>query len=171
MANTRMIRNSIGITSFLAVSSTMMLASPIQGKELNINITSQPISEFRSKTVVVKQRLSGQTPFGRAASQHPSWGIFEVTDGRIIKIKQSTLTLNQLLGYAKWWDHEVTASRACKKTQGGWDDQSKCTEGNGDTITLPIGADFRDYIYELKWNENNTVNFWKTEITGGNNKN
>lgn len=135
------------------------------------SLSSTPISDFRGKTTIIKQRLSGLSPFGRAASQHPSWGIFEITDGRIIKIKQSTLTLNQLFGNAKWWDHAIIASRACAKTEEGWDNPSECIEGRKDTVTLPDSADFRNYIYEFKWEENGNIIFWKTEITGQNNKN
>jgi hypothetical protein len=145
-------------------------SSPPSSQSLNANsLKLTPIEAFINKTVVIKQRLSGQTPFGRALSQHPSWGTFEIKDGRIVNIKQSTLVMDGLFGTSKWWDHPVTASRACKKTSGGWDNQSMCTEGVGSLITLPEGSDFREYIYEFKWVENGTTIFWKTEITGVNN--
>jgi len=130
----------------------------------------QPIDSFRGKTVVIKQRLSGSAPFGSALSNQPSWGIFEIANGSTIKITQSTLVLNALFGNAKWWDHTVTASRACKMTSGGWDNPLDCIEGAGNTIILSPSADFRDYIFEFKWEESGTIKFWKTEITGLNNE-
>jgi hypothetical protein len=131
---------------------------------------AQQIDEFRGKTVTIRQRLSGTGPFGSALHNHPSWGIFTITNGIVVEIKQSTLVLNALFGNAKWWDHEVIASRTCKKTDSSWESKRECVEGKGDTINLPDNSDFREYVYEFKWLESGSTKFWKTEITGKNNE-
>lgn len=151
----------------LAISVLSSAFLPVYGESSSLEM--QAIESYRGKVVTIRQRLSGTGPFGSALHNHPSWGIFTIKNGDTVKILQSTLVLNALFGNAKWWDHPVTASRACKKTQGGWEDSSECVVGDGDTISLPAGSDFRDYVYEFKWQEGGSVKFWKTEITGRNN--
>jgi hypothetical protein len=156
----------IRILPFLALAAGSLIMLPVRSQITSI--TPSPITDFRGKVVVIKQRLSGSGPFGSALHNHPSWGIFKITDGNTVAITQSTLVLNALFGNAKWWDHAVTASRACEKTGNGWDNPSKCVEGTGGVIRLPDNADFRNYIYEFKWEENGSVKFWKAEIMDAN---
>jgi hypothetical protein len=151
----------------LAASLFVFAVFPAYGESSPLETES--IEVYRGKVVTIKQRLSGTGPFGSALHNHPSWGIFTITNGDKVKIVQSTLVLNALFGNAKWWDHPVTASRACKKTQDGWENSAECVVGDGDTVSLPASSDFRDYVYEFKWQEGGSVKFWKTEITGRNN--
>ena len=34
-------------------------------------------------------------------------------------VRQTTLVSNKLTGLGKWWDHDVTASRACLSSEDG----------------------------------------------------
>ena len=119
-------------------------------------------AELKGKIVVYKIKLSGGNAWVTGAPN--SWAIFDVVDGRSVVIKQSTLIVNGWTGYSKWWDHQVIASRACRQTQGGWDDPSSCVIGNGNVIRLPEGESVFDYFFEFKWEENGGVQIGKTAI-------
>jgi hypothetical protein len=77
-------------------------------------------ADLKGKIVVYKVKLAGGNAWWSGSPN--SWAIFDIVDGRSVIIKQSTLLVNGWTGYAKWWDHNVIAARACKQTQAGWDD-------------------------------------------------
>jgi hypothetical protein len=119
-------------------------------------------ADLKGKIVVYKVKLAGGNAWWSGAPN--SWAIFDIVDGRSVIIKQSTLLVNGWTGYAKWWDHNVIAARACKQTQAGWDDPSSCVIGNGNVVKLPEGESIFDYFFEFKWEENGGVQVGKTAI-------
>ena len=72
-------------------------------------------------------------------------------------IRHTTNTVDQFFGTGKWWDHKVTASRACPVTDDGWDDTSQCIIGKQGLIQLPEGSDEKQFVYEIKWHEGGAV--------------
>lgn len=109
-------------------------------------------AELKGNIVVYKIKLPGPSAWA-APSQPSKWVVLDVVDGRNVVLRQSTLVVDGFTGFSKWWDHPVTASRACKRDTQGWSDPVDCVTGNGNLIQLPEGASPFTYIYELKWEE------------------
>ena len=80
-------------------------------------------------------------------------------------VRQTTLVSNKLTGLGKWWDHDVTASRACLSSEDGWGSASDCVVGAKGLLDLPEGADIRDYEIEIKWQENGGEQYTKFRVT------
>ena len=66
-------------------------------------------------------------------------------------IKQTTLVSNMITGFGKWWDHDVTASRACLLEKDGWEDSKSCIKGKGGLLRMILGgaADVLDVALSL----------------------
>ena len=88
---------------------------------------------------------------------HPSFAVVKTSSSNLVTIYQTTNTVDQLLGTGKWWDHKVTASRACIVEDTGWDNPDQCIIGEGGLIQIPVGNDPEDYTYEIKWKERGAV--------------
>ena len=80
-------------------------------------------------------------------------------------IRQTTLVSNMLTGFGKWWDHDVTASRACLSTDDGWGSTTECVVGEEGFLALPKGSNIRDYVIEIKWMEDGGEQYTKFRIT------
>ena len=91
---------------------------------------------------------------------HPSFAVVK-TNMSQVSIYHTTNTVDQLLGTGKWWDHKVTASRACLVDETGWDKTDQCVIGEKGLIQLPEGADPKEYTFEIKWNESGAVHHEK----------
>jgi hypothetical protein len=109
-------------------------------------------TELKGNIVVYKIKLPGPSAWA-APSQPSRWVVLDVVDGRSVVLRQSTLVVDGFTGFSKWWDHPVTASRACKRDTEGWSDPVGCVTGNGNLIQLPEGASPFTYIFEIKWDE------------------
>ena len=83
-------------------------------------------------------------------------------------VKQTTLVSNMITGFGKWWDHDVTASRACLLEKDGWENSSSCIKGDGGLLVLPKNSDIKNYSIEIKWNENGAEQYVKFQITDEN---
>ena len=70
--------------------------------------------------------------------------------------------------FGKWWDHDVTASRACLLEKDGWEDSKSCIKGEGGLLVLPKNSDIKDYSIEIKWNENGAEQYVKFKLTDEN---
>lgn len=109
-------------------------------------------TELKGNIVVYKIKLPGPSAWA-SPSQPSKWVVVDLVDGRSVVLRQSTLVVDGFTGFSKWWDHPVTASRACKRDSQGWSDPVDCVTGSGNLIRLPEGASPFSYIYELKWEE------------------
>lgn len=83
-----------------------------------------------------------------------SYAVLKIEDGNKVIIKQTTLVSNMITGFGKWWDHPVTASRACPLQANEWESSENCVVGAGDTIQLQPDALPKSFSYEFKWTEN-----------------
>ena len=88
----------------------------------------------------------------------------KISDGNWF-VRQTTLVSNMITGFGKWWDHDVTASRACLLSSDGWEDTNTCIKGEGGLLKLPKGKDIKNYSIEIKWQENGAEQFVKFRIT------
>ena len=106
-----------------------------------------------SRAEVCKVRISGggNAWWTGAANKY---AILTVEPTNKVTIKQSTLVSNMITGLGKWWDHTVTASRACPLKSDGWDNSQDCIQGQGIEIQIPIGKSIKEYSYQFKWSEN-----------------
>jgi hypothetical protein len=86
-----------------------------------------------------------------------SYAVISIFDGPIVTIKQTTLVSNMITGLGKWWDHPVTASRACPFENGEWESTENCIIGVGGRIQLPADSLPTSYSYEFRWNENGST--------------
>ena len=80
-------------------------------------------------------------------------------------VRQTTLVSNMLTGFGKWWDHDVTASRACLSANDGWGSGSDCIVGDEGFLKLPKNSDIKDYVIEIKWQENGAEQYTKFRDT------
>ena len=83
-------------------------------------------------------------------------------------VRQTTLVSNMITGFGKWWDHDVTASRACLLEKDGWEDSKSCIKGDGGLLKLPKNRNIQDYSIEIKWNENGAEQYVKFKLTDKN---
>jgi hypothetical protein len=158
------------LISLLLFSSAGVIAGPSDpisspsGTTLNGSDGNGSISpvNLKGKIVVYKFKISNGTPWRNG--NRGSWVIYDIVNGRNVVIKQTTLHVNQWSGYAKWWDHEVIASRACKRNKQGGKDPSSCIMGNGNLVNIPDGDSVYNYLFEFSWNENGKVQSAKTAI-------
>ena len=110
-------------------------------------------AELKGNIVVYKVRLTGAGSWGSSLYQPSQWVVLDVVDGRSVVLRQSTLVVDGFTGFSKWWDHPVTASRACVQTSERWAEPGDCVRGRGNLIQLPEGASPFAYTYELRWQE------------------
>jgi hypothetical protein len=158
------------LIGLLMLSSAGVIAGPsdqvyppteTKAKESDIN-GSNSAGNLKGKIVVYKFKINNGTPWQNG--NRGSWVIYDIVNGQNVVIKQTTLHVNQWSGYAKWWDHDVIASRACKKNKQGGEDLSSCIVGNGNLVKIPDGESVYNYLYEFSWNENGKVQSAKTAI-------
>jgi hypothetical protein len=131
-------------TITLAVSSAIVLATTAQAAE-----------------EIYKVKLSDQTgSFGQGSVFSSSdmdrgeWVVLTVTDGKMLKVKHTTNTMNKFWGTRKWFDHPATAVRIC--LSDGFETKD-CQTAEGDTIELPAGKKVHDFQIDLKYTERETV--------------
>jgi hypothetical protein len=131
-------------TIALAVSSAIALASSAQAAE-----------------EIYKVKLSDQTgSFGQGSVFSSSdmdrgeWVVLTITDGKMLKVKHTTNTMNKFWGTRKWFDHPATAVRIC--LSDGFETKD-CQTAEGDTIELPAGKKIHDFQIDLKYTERETV--------------
>jgi hypothetical protein len=82
------------------------------------------------------------------------WVVLTVTDGKTLKVKHTTNTMNKFWGTRKWFDHPATAVRIC--LSDGFETKD-CQTAEGDTIALPAGKKVHDFQIDLKYTERETV--------------
>jgi hypothetical protein len=128
----------------LAVSSVFALATTAQAAE-----------------EIYKVKLSDQTgSFGQGSVFSSSdmdrgeWVVLTITDGKMLKVKHTTNTMNKFWGTRKWFDHPATAVRIC--LSDGFETKD-CQTAEGDTIELPAGKKIHDFQIDLKYTERETV--------------
>lgn len=131
-------------TLTLAVSGVLALATSAQAAE-----------------EIYKVKLSDQTgSFGQGSVFSSSdmdrgeWVVLTVTDGKTLKVKHTTNTMNKFWGTRKWFDHPATAVRIC--LSDGFETKD-CQTAEGDTIELPAGKKIHDFQIDLKYTERETV--------------
>jgi hypothetical protein len=131
-------------TITLAVSSMLALATSAQAAE-----------------EIYKVKLSDQTgSFGQGSVFSSSdmdrgeWVVLTITDGKMLKVKHTTNTMNKFWGTRKWFDHPATAVRIC--LSDGFETKD-CQTAEGDTIELPAGKKVHDFQIDLKYTERETV--------------
>jgi hypothetical protein len=110
---------------------------------------------------IYKVKLSDQTgSFGQGSVLSSSdldrgeWVVLTVTDGKTLKVKHTTNTMNKFWGTRKWFDHPATAVRIC--LSDGFETKD-CQTAEGDTIELPAGKKVHDFQIDLKYTERETV--------------
>ena len=112
---------------------------------------------------IYKIRLSGGgNAYWTGAAN--SYVRIETRQGNIVQLFQSTLVSNMLTGFGKWWDHPVTASRACPLTNDEWSEATNCITGTLNTIKLPEDTNPKDFVYEFKWQENGSSQQAKADL-------
>jgi hypothetical protein len=131
-------------TITLAVSGVLALATSAQAAE-----------------EIYKVKLSDQTgSFGQGSVFSSSdmdrgeWVVLTITDGKMLKVKHTTNTMNKFWGTRKWFDHPATAVRIC--LSDGFETKD-CQTAEGDTIELPAGKKVHDFQIDLKYTERETV--------------
>jgi hypothetical protein len=131
-------------TITLAVSGVLALATSAQAAE-----------------EIYKVKLTDQTgSFGQGSVLSSSdldrgeWVVLTVTDGKTLKVKHTTNTMNKFWGTRKWFDHPATAVRIC--LSDGFETKD-CQTAEGDTIALPAGKKIHDFQIDLKYTERETV--------------
>jgi hypothetical protein len=82
------------------------------------------------------------------------WVVLTVTDGKTLKVKHTTNTMNKFWGNRKWFDHPATALRVC--LSDGFETKD-CQSAEGDTIALPPGKQLHELQIDLKYIERDTV--------------
>jgi hypothetical protein len=110
---------------------------------------------------IYKVKLTDQTgSFGQGSVLSSSdldrgeWVVLTVTDGKTLKVKHTTNTMNKFWGTRKWFDHPATAVRIC--LSDGFETKD-CQTAEGDTIALPAGKKVHDFQIDLKYTERETV--------------
>jgi hypothetical protein len=110
---------------------------------------------------IYKVKLTDQTgSFGQGSVLSSSdldrgeWVVLTVTDGKTLKVKHTTNTMNKFWGTRKWFDHPATAVRIC--LSDGFETKD-CQTTEGDTIALPAGKKVHDFQIDLKYTERETV--------------
>jgi hypothetical protein len=110
---------------------------------------------------IYKVKLTDQTgSFGQGSVLSSSdldrgeWVVLTVTDGKTLKVKHTTNTMNKFWGTRKWFDHPATAVRIC--LSDGFETKD-CQTADGDTIELPAGKKIHDFQIDLKYTERETV--------------
>jgi hypothetical protein len=110
---------------------------------------------------IYKVKLSDQTgSFGQGSVFSSSdldrgeWVVLTITDGKTVKVKHTTNTMNKFWGTRKWFDHPATAVRMC--LSDGFETKD-CQTAEGDTIALPAGKQIHDFQIDLKYTERDTV--------------
>jgi hypothetical protein len=107
-----------------------------------------------SETYKVRFGGGGNAYWTGAANKY---AVFNVNSNNMVTIKQTTLVSNMITGFGKWWDHEVTSSRACPLNSDGWENTDKCILGQGSVIQIPIGKSVKDYSFQFKWSEDGAM--------------
>jgi hypothetical protein len=110
---------------------------------------------------IYKVKLSDQTgSFGQGSVFSSSdldrgeWVVLTITDGKTMKVKHTTNTMNKFWGTRKWFDHPATAVRIC--LSDGFETKD-CQTAEGDTIELPAGKQIHDFQIDIKYTERETV--------------
>jgi hypothetical protein len=110
---------------------------------------------------IYKVKLSDQTgSFGQGSVFSSSdldrgeWVVLTITDGKTMKVKHTTNTMNKFWGTRKWFDHPATAVRIC--LSDGFETKD-CQTAEGDTIELPAGKPIHDFQIDIKYTERETV--------------
>ena len=120
---------------FTAFAALALITAPVQAAEYKV-------------------RLSGGSAYWGG---QPSFAVVKTNDTNKVTIYQTTNTVDQFFGTGKWWDHKVTASRACIVDESGWSNKEDCVIGEGGVIQLADDANVKDYSYQIKWKEGGTV--------------
>lgn len=86
-----------------------------------------------------------------------SYVFLDVVDGRTVIIRQKTNITNNLTGFIKTWENEVTSSKACLKPINTVNQQQdeQCIIGRKNIIQLPQGSSPFDFYYTVDWTETN----------------
>ena len=105
-----------------------------------------------------KVRLGGGSAYWGGQAE---FAVINVSEENAVSIYHTTNTVDQFWGTGKWWDHEVTASRACLVSETEWSDGDNCINGTKGLIQLPPDANPLDYTYEIKWVEGGAKRYTK----------
>lgn len=114
----------------------------------SVSMLSQPV---HAETYKIRISGEGNAYWTGAAN---GYAIINIDSNNKVTIKQTTLVSNMITGFGKWWDHAVTASRACPLQANEWESTENCIVGDQDQIQIPQGSSPRNYSYEFKWSEN-----------------
>ncbi len=165
------------------VPFTLFLPAFLASLGFGVAVPGQPTSAPGPRTTGQLQRWDGAGPAPAAApdprierykvqllswSSLPfeSWIVFDVIAGTTtILMKHATTNT------AKWWDHPILSSNACRiiKADGG-DRLVDCLRGASAgpakqlRIVLPEGASLHDYLFTFTWQESGRVHEGVTRI-------
>jgi hypothetical protein len=124
--------------------ATQILIASISASALMYSLAS------KADTYKVRFSGGGNAWWTGAANKY---AIINVNENNKVIIKQTTLVSNMITGFGKWWEHPVTASRACPLNSDGWDTPQNCILGLGNEIQIPLGKSIKEYSYQFKWEE------------------
>lgn len=122
---------------------------------------AQPASSpGRGELVTYKIKLTEGTAWTNLNPE--SWMVFDVSDGTRVAVRHSTNVLNMITSISRWWDHPVTASKACRISVGETGKRlTGCLSGSDvgtgksqrHVLLLPAETTIHDYMFEIQWQE------------------
>ena len=86
----------------------------------------------------------------------PWMGVVVMQDGNTFSPRRTEQTSAFSAVVGSWADYPATAVRACKAETDSFD-TSDCITSSGRSITLPEGANKREYSFEFKYQYGETV--------------
>jgi len=86
----------------------------------------------------------------------PWMGVVVMQNGNTFSPRRTEQTSAFSAVVGSWADYPATAVRACKAKADSFD-TSDCITSSGRSITLPEGANKRDYSFEFKYRYGDTV--------------
>lgn len=119
-----------------------------------------PSSPLHGELVTYKIKLSEGTAWTNLNPE--SWMVFDVSDGTRVAVRHSTNALNMITSISRWWDHPVTASKACRISVGETGKRlTGCLSGSDvgtgknqrHVLLLAAGTTIHDYMFEIQWQE------------------
>jgi hypothetical protein len=131
-------------TMTLAVSTMFALATSAQAAE----------EIYKIKLADQTGRSVQNSMFSSGDLDRNEWVVLTVTDGKTLKVKHTTNTMNRFWGTRTWFDHPATTVRIC--LSDGFETKD-CQTAEGDKIDLPADKKVHDFQIDLKYTESETV--------------
>jgi hypothetical protein len=93
------------------------------------------------------------------------WVIITVINQKQMKIRHAT-RISNLIGFSRWFDHNVTAIRMCSGEAFDFNDTPKdCTIHKGNVVDLPVNKTVNDFTFDFKFTEGGIPYTRSTQIS------